>query len=451
MREVTTSIEIDKKSILEHSWSLAAEGESAEDIRAVVAGTKPCALILPIDRFELKELIRYAHSRNIYVRHFQPLRNGCYTAIGDEASCELLGDALVRLISICQMPHSQDYLRNIRACQIEIGRILGYDQINLEQWLPRVQTWGLSNKHIMGIYQITHLPSSRIYIGSSDDIRHRWATHRSRLRKNEHHSPYLQNVWNKHGGVEFRWEVLECVLDAGTLLSREQYYLDVLKPQFNVSPTANSRRGCTQKRSYRTTREIMPGEIFGKWTVLNDPLEIVNKAYRIPCQCSCGTHRLISPSRLLKSVTTSCGNCKSHLFAIGTRFGLLEIISEVTVVNRHGRVMVRCHCPAKTEKLVRTECLLRNPGTTSCGCTKSERFGNITRKHGYAGSPIYKTWKSIKRCIISSKCDFDEGWLGFEGFKDWAISAGYQEGMRIERQDRLGGYCPDNYHCVPAE
>lgn len=37
-----------------------------------------------------------------------------------------------------------------------------------------------------------------------------------------------------------------------------------------------------------------------------------------------------------------------------------------------------------------------------------------------------------------------DDWLRFEGFRDWAIASGYEEGLSIERVDIDAGYCPEN-------
>lgn len=55
----------------------------------------------------------------------------------------------------------------------------------------------------------------------------RWLNHRNKLRRDIHDSRYLQNVWNKHGEDEFRFEVLETTLDEPTILvAREQFWID---------------------------------------------------------------------------------------------------------------------------------------------------------------------------------------------------------------------------------
>lgn len=47
---------------------------------------------------------------------------------------------------------------------------------------------------ISGVYQIVNELNGHRYIGSSKNIQHRILVHRSALRRNSHHSIYLQNA-----------------------------------------------------------------------------------------------------------------------------------------------------------------------------------------------------------------------------------------------------------------
>ena len=86
---------------------------------------------------------------------------------------------------------------------------------------------------ISGIYILTNNINGKRYIGSSNNIRKRLWKHRSLLRHNKHENQYLQNAWNKYGENSFTFVVLEkCEIDV--LLQREQYYIDTLKPEYNI-------------------------------------------------------------------------------------------------------------------------------------------------------------------------------------------------------------------------
>lgn len=88
---------------------------------------------------------------------------------------------------------------------------------------------------VCGIYQIQCLVSGKRYIGSSVDMPRRWSSHRRLLIRATHPSPRLQQAWNKHGGANFAFSVLE-LCERGELYEIEQTYIDRLKPDYNSMP-----------------------------------------------------------------------------------------------------------------------------------------------------------------------------------------------------------------------
>lgn len=111
-----------------------------------------------------------------------------------------------------------------------------------------------------GIYIIKNTISAKFYIGSTNNIKKRWLDHKRELKKNKHHSPRLQNAWNKYGEESFTFEVVEEVQNVLLLEEIEQHYLDVLKPYdenvgYNISMFAQaSMRG--RKHSETTKQKI---------------------------------------------------------------------------------------------------------------------------------------------------------------------------------------------------
>jgi group I intron endonuclease len=101
-------------------------------------------------------------------------------------------------------------------------------------------------KHIVGgIYQIKNLLDGKIYIGSSFDTKKRMGVHLSRLRKNKHCNKHLQNAWNKYGEENFEFKIL-LYCEPFELLRYEQWFIDNLKPEYNILPTAGSCLGVKQ-------------------------------------------------------------------------------------------------------------------------------------------------------------------------------------------------------------
>ncbi len=92
-----------------------------------------------------------------------------------------------------------------------------------------------------GVYRITNLVNNHSYVGSSRNLKRRRRDHFSTLRKNRHHSPRLQNAWNKYGEIAFEFVILE-YCEPPTLKEREQYHIDLLgsyRVGYNSMPMAS--------------------------------------------------------------------------------------------------------------------------------------------------------------------------------------------------------------------
>ena len=112
-----------------------------------------------------------------------------------------------------------------------------------------------------GIYQISNRANGKRYIGSAVNLRKRWQTHLANLRHGHHCNSHLQAAFNKHGESMFTFAILERVEDSAQLIPREQHFLDMLKPEYNILPTAGSRLGC---RDTEDTRERKSLALSGK-------------------------------------------------------------------------------------------------------------------------------------------------------------------------------------------
>lgn len=101
-----------------------------------------------------------------------------------------------------------------------------------------------------GIYSITHVSSGRMYIGSSTRIHFRWNQHRASLNRGDHHSKYLQRVWDKYGSDAFKFQIeRECSVSELELL--EQEYIDTYQPEFNTCPVSGTTRGIKHSEEHK--------------------------------------------------------------------------------------------------------------------------------------------------------------------------------------------------------
>lgn len=109
---------------------------------------------------------------------------------------------------------------------------------------------------ISGIYSITNLVNDKVYVGSAVDIKARWYSHKSELRRGVHPNSLLQRSWSKYGEEKFLFDVIEEVIDKSKLLEREQYFIDSKYSYkreigFNLRRNANSNYGLKFSKSTR--------------------------------------------------------------------------------------------------------------------------------------------------------------------------------------------------------
>lgn len=106
------------------------------------------------------------------------------------------------------------------------------------------------NKNKSGVYKITNLVNNKIYVGSSTNLSRRFACYYSFMFIDRRKSSLICRAMLKYGYSNFRLEILEyCPVE--NILEREQYYLDLLKPEYNILTTAGSSLG------YKHTEEAI--------------------------------------------------------------------------------------------------------------------------------------------------------------------------------------------------
>lgn len=87
-------------------------------------------------------------------------------------------------------------------------------------------------------------------------------------------------------------------------------------------------------------------------------------------------------------------------------------------------------------------------------CSNVER-GKRVRTHGEstANCRLYVTWQNMKRrCLnpVGKERRIYRGitvcneWMGYLGFKRWALANGYADNLTIDRKDSSLSYCPSN-------
>lgn len=143
----------------------------------------------------------------------------------------------------------------------------------------------------------------------------------------------------------------------------------------------------------------------------------------------------------------------------GKRFGRLEVLARGPKIPKHSLWICRCDCGTLTAAKGGN---LNSGSTNSCGCLHRELSSRRNGKHWMSADcttardkKLYKLWTSMKkRCANpNSESWKDYGgrgirvcdeWQDYPAFYQWAKSAGYKEGLTLDRIDVNGHYAPDN-------
>ena len=85
---------------------------------------------------------------------------------------------------------------------------------------------------ICAVYRITNTVTGDFYIGSSKDVKHRWASHKCKYAWNRCPNNPLYIDMKKYSVENFVFEVLAEV-EEDKLKEKEQYFIETLKPTYN--------------------------------------------------------------------------------------------------------------------------------------------------------------------------------------------------------------------------
>lgn len=93
-----------------------------------------------------------------------------------------------------------------------------------------------------GVYKITNIINKHCYIGSAINLDKRKYEHFRTLKNGSHKNRHFQNAYNKHGLDAFIFEVLE-ICDKFDVVLREQFYINLICPEYNIAKVAGSTLG----------------------------------------------------------------------------------------------------------------------------------------------------------------------------------------------------------------
>ena len=85
---------------------------------------------------------------------------------------------------------------------------------------------------ICGIYKIINTVTKDFYIGSSKNVKNRWANHKCKSTWNKHPNNPMYLDMKKYGVNKFVFEILE-EAEIEQLKEKEQWFIELLKPTYN--------------------------------------------------------------------------------------------------------------------------------------------------------------------------------------------------------------------------
>lgn len=208
---------------------------------------------------------------------------------------------------------------------------------------------------------------------------------------------------------------------------------------------------------------VLPGEKYGRLTVVEfHSMTNANKR-RYLCRCDCGTETVCVGGNLRSGNAKSCGCLQREKAAAtavaaakvaiepGARFGLLTVIRKAASGGK-ARFECVCECGGTLTTLAAS---LRQGRTQSCGCLRREttrELGRASRTHGHAGgypSATYISWSRMwQRCTDESRDDYARyGGRGITVCEEWRDFATFladmgerPAGRTLDRINNDGAY-----------
>ena len=144
----------------------------------------------------------------------------------------------------------------------KISPIITYNNLDLNK-----STIYNENYKKSGIYRWNNLVTGKSYVGSSINLSQRFTQYYSSTHLRKKQSSIIYRSILKYGYIKFSLDILE-YCESSLCLSREQYYLDILKPEYNILKIAGSNLGSKQseatkiKKSYSKKGILNP--FYGK-------------------------------------------------------------------------------------------------------------------------------------------------------------------------------------------
>lgn len=119
---------------------------------------------------------------------------------------------------------------------------------------------------ISAVYKIVNTVTGDFYIGSSRDVKQRWAVHKCVSTWNERPSSLMYQDMQKYGVDKFRFQILAPVMEE-YLTQVEQEFIDLLRPTYNKQNAKGlniEKEKETRKRYQKNWRQTEKGKEFNR-------------------------------------------------------------------------------------------------------------------------------------------------------------------------------------------
>ena len=122
--------------------------------------------------------------------------------------------------------------------------------------------------HRIGVYRIRNLVNGKSYIGSTVvSFGYRWSAHKFSMTHDVSGNPIMQDDCLKFGLGAFVFEVLQDC-HPNQCIRYEQIWIDEMRPEYNIDPTAGSPLGRQRSQASRALMsKIMTGKKRAPWVV----------------------------------------------------------------------------------------------------------------------------------------------------------------------------------------
>ena len=130
---------------------------------------------------------------------------------------------------------------------------------------------------ISGVYKITNTVTGDFYIGSSKNVKDRWASHKWSSTWKKHPNSRMYQDMQKYCVDKFKFEIIE---ETTELKQREQYWMNLLKPKYNNY----NAKGLDIERRKRVSKEYSQSEkgkkVNNKYQQSEKGKEVKKKAHK---------------------------------------------------------------------------------------------------------------------------------------------------------------------------